>query len=396
MEALVIGGGPAGLMAADLLSSAGKHVVIADAKPSLGRKLLMAGKSGLNLSKNEPLANFTAAYGAGADWLSPALAEFGPAEVMEWARSLGQQVFTGTSGRIFPVAMKASPLLRAWSDRLGTAGVEIRPRWRWQDWQDGFVFSTPDGLRTARPSVAVLALGGGSWARLGSDGAWVGLLTKMGVPVTPLSASNTAYEVAWSPEMTRHLGVAIKACRLTAGSLTSRAEFVLTARGVEGGGIYAVGAALREGAALMVDLMPDRTIEDIAQRLSRPRNGATLGNHLRKTLNLSPAKIALLRECAAEGLSDPGTSARAIKALRLPVVGPGPLDQAISTAGGIPREAVDAHFMLRNHPGIFCAGEMLDWDAPTGGYLLTACLATGRRAGIGAVNWLEGADALSD
>lgn len=395
MEALVIGGGPAGLMAADVLSSAGKRVVIAEAKPSLGRKLLMAGKSGLNLSKSEPLAEFITAYGSGADWLSPALAEFGPTEVMGWARSLRQDVFTGTSGRIFPTAMKASPLLRAWLARLNAAGVEIRTRWRWQDWQNGFVFSTPDGLRTMRPSVAVLALGGGSWARLGSDGAWVALLTEMGVPVTPLSASNTAYAVAWSPEMERHFGAAIKACRLTAGPLTSRAEFVLTTRGVEGGGIYTLGPALREGAALMVDLMPERTIEDIARRLSRPRNGATISNHLRKTLNLSAAKIALLRECTAEGLSDPGATARALKALTLPVLGPGPMDQAISTAGGVPREAVDAHFMLGKHPGIFCAGEMLDWDAPTGGYLLTACLATGRRAGVGALDWLKRTDFLS-
>lgn len=391
----MIGGGPAGLMASETLAAAGVRVVLAEARPSIGRKFLMAGKSGLNLTKDQPAGAFAAAYGD-ADWLEPLIAEFGPAEVADWARGLGQEVFTGTSGRVFPVAMKASPLLRAWLARLTGAGVEIRTRWRWRGWAaddtvgGAVLFETPDGPRTLAPRTTVLALGGASWARLGSDGAWAPLLAARGVPLTPFEPSNSGFLVDWSPAMARHFGAAIKPVALSAGGRTARGEFVLTARGVEGGGVYALGPGLRAGAALTLDLVPDRTEAEAARRLARPRGGATLANHLRKVLNLGPAKIALLRECAPEVATADGL-ARALKALPLPLLGPAPIDEAISTAGGVARAALDEGLMLRAVPGVFCAGEMLDWDAPTGGYLLTACLATGRRAGLAAARSLGSA-----
>lgn len=390
VEALVIGGGPAGLMAAETLAGAGARVLLAEAKPSLARKFLMAGKSGLNLTKDEPAAAFRAAYGPeGADWLGPMLAEFGAGAAKAWASGLGEPVFTGSSGRVFPVAMKASPLLRAWMLRLDGLGVAARTRWRWLGWmEDAALFETPEGPRAVTAEVTVLALGGGSWARLGSDGEWTAILGAEGVGIAAFRPSNTRFGVGWSPEMARHFGAAIKPARLFAGGRESRGEFVLTAEGVEGGGIYALGAELREGATLRVDLAPDRSPEQVLTRLRRPRGGASLANHLRKSLNLSPAKIALLRECAGESMTTPEALAQAVKALALPLTGPGPIDRAISTAGGVTRAAVDEDLMLRARPGVFCAGEMLDWDAPTGGYLLTACLATGRRAGLGAARLL--------
>lgn len=389
-EALVIGGGPAGLMAAEVLAAAGRRVILAEAKPSLGRKLLMAGKSGLNLTKDEPPAAFAAAYSEGAGRLAPILADFGPAEVMAWARGLGQEVFTGSSGRVFPVAMKASPLLRAWAARLAAAGVEIRTRWRWTGWDGAAaVFATPGGAVRLTPGATVLALGGGSWARLGSDGAWAPLLAAAGAAVEPFAPSNVGFEVDWSPAMARHFGAPVKPVRLTAGGRSLAAEFVVSARGVEGGGVYALGPELRAGAPLTLDLAPGLDAAAVAARLARPRGKASLANHLRKTLGLSPVKIALLREGAGPALQDPAAAARAVKALTLPLRGPRPIDEAISTAGGLSLRAVDAELMLTARPGVFAAGEMLAWDAPTGGYLLTACLATGRRAGRAAAAWLD-------
>lgn len=389
-EALVIGGGPAGLMAAEFLAAAGRRVILAEAKPSLGRKLLMAGKSGLNLTKDEPPAAFAAAYSEGAGRLAPILADFGPAEVMAWARGLGQEVFTGSSGRVFPVAMKASPLLRAWAARLAAAGVEVRTRWRWTGWDGAAaVFATPEGAVRLTPGATVLALGGGSWARLGSDGAWAPLLAAAGAAVEPFAPSNVGFEVDWSPAMARHFGAPVKPVRLTAGGRSLAAEFVVSARGVEGGGVYALGPELRAGAPLTLDLAPGLDAAAVAARLARPRGKASLANHLRKTLGLSPVKIALLREGAGPALQDPAAAARAVKALTLPLRGPRPIDEAISTAGGLSLRAVDAELMLTARPGVFAAGEMLAWDAPTGGYLLTACLATGRRAGRAAAAWLD-------
>jgi uncharacterized flavoprotein (TIGR03862 family) len=390
VEALVIGSGPAGLMAAETLARAGAAVLVAEGKPSLGRKFLMAGKSGLNLTKDEPDAAFRAAYGAEGAWLAPVLAGFGPGAAMDWARGLGQPVFTGTSGRVFPEAMKASPLLRAWVARLGGLGVAARARWRWTGWEAAGAarFETPEGPRAVRPRVTVLALGGASWARLGSDGAWAPELAAAGVAVTPFAPSNTGWRVAWSEPMAKHFGAAIKPLRLAAGALESRGEIVLTAEGIEGGGIYALGPALRAGAPLVLDLAPDLPLKTVRDRAARPRGGSTLANHLRRALGLAPAKVALLREWAPDRLGDPAALAEAIKALPVPLAGPGPLDAAISTAGGVAADAVDGDLMLRARPGVYAAGEMLDWDAPTGGYLLTACLATGRHAGAAAARRL--------
>ena len=386
----MIGAGPAGLMAAEALADAGRSVLVADAMPSIGRKLLMAGKSGLNLTKDEDPAAFTAAYSEGADWLAPMLAAFGPAEAQAWARGLGIPVFTGSSGRVFPVGMKASPLLRAWAGRLGAHGVALRTRWRWRGWRDGAsLFDTPEGPVALRPAATVLALGGGSWARLGSDGAWRAILADAGAPSAPFRPSNVGFGVAWSPEMARHFGAAVKPARLSAGGRSVTGEFVVSARGVEGGAIYALAPQLRDGAPLTLDLAPDRSAEALAARLARPRGGASVSNHLRKSLGLSPVKIALLREFAPGALAAPETTARALKALALPLTGPRPLDEAISTAGGLVRAGLDGDLMLRARPGVFAAGEMLDWDAPTGGYLLTACLATGRWAGRAAAGWLS-------
>ncbi len=389
IEALVIGAGPAGLAAAETLATAGRRVLVAEAKPSIGRKLLMAGKSGLNLTRAEAPEAFAAAYPEGADWLAPMLARFGPAEVQDWARGLGLEVFTGSTGRVFPTGMKASPLLRAWAGRLGGLGVEVRTRWRWRGWRDGgAVFATPQGAALVHAGATVLALGGGSWARLGSDGAWRGILADHGIVTAPFRPSNVGFAVAWSGQMARHFGAAVKPVRLSAGGRSVAAEFVVSAKGVEGGGVYALGPELRAGAALTLDLVPGLDLAGVAARLDRPRAGATLSNHLRKTLGLSPVKIALLRECAPEALAASDGTAAALKALPLPLLGPRPLDEAISTAGGVPRAALDEGLMLRALPGVFAAGEMLDWDAPTGGYLLTACLATGRWAGTAAAGRL--------
>lgn len=382
IDALVIGGGPAGLMAAEALAAAGVRALVAEAKPTLGRKLLMAGKSGLNLTRAEPPAAFAAAYTEGRDRLAPILAEFGPEEVRAWAAGLGIETFAGSTGRVFPVGMKASPLLRAWLRRLEGQGVAVRMRWRWTGWAGAAArFATPDGPREVVAAATVLAMGGASWARLGSDGAWAAILAAEGVPLAPFRPSNVGFGVAWSGAMARHFGAPVKAVRLSAGGRSVAGEFVVTARGIEGGGVYAVADRLREGAALTLDLVPGRTEAEVAARLARPRGGATLSNHLRKALGLAPVKIALLRELAPGALADPGATAAALKALGLPLLGPRPIDEAISTAGGVAREALDDGLMLRARPGVFCAGEMLDWDAPTGGYLLTACLATGRHAG---------------
>ncbi|MBA4349808.1 MAG: aminoacetone oxidase family FAD-binding enzyme [Rhodobacter sp.] len=374
MDALVIGAGPAGLMAAEMLAADGRRVVVCEAKPSAGRKFLMAGKSGLNVTKDEPPEAFARAYDAG--WLAPMLAEFGPEQVQDWCRALGQEVFTGSSGRVFPLSMKGSPLLRAWLTRLGGAGVELRLRWRWTGFQgDGWAFDTPEGPVTLSPRVVVLALGGASWARLGSDAAWVPWLRERGVEIAPFKPSNMGFAVSWSPHMAKHFGQPVKGVALIAGARRERGEFVLSARGIEGGGIYAISRDLREGAPLHLDLMPDVPAADVEARLARMKPGQTLANRLRK-LGLPPVTVALVMEF---GRSLPLTLA--IKALPIPLTGPRPMDEAISTAGGITRVALTDDLELRALPGVFACGEMLDWEAPTGGYLLTACWATGRWAG---------------
>ncbi|MCQ0092204.1 TIGR03862 family flavoprotein [Roseovarius sp. M141] len=381
--ALVIGAGPAGLMAAEALAMAGHAVTVAEAKPSPARKFLMAGKSGLNLTKAEGMDAFLAAYGAGAEPLFPILRAFGPEVVQGWATGLGQPLFTGSTGRVFPVAMKASPLLRAWLARLEGLGVRIERRWRWQGWEDGSVLmDTPQGLRRLAPRATVLACGGASWARLGSDGAWAAHLPGR---VAPFQPANVGFAVDWSPHMQRHLGAPVKGIALRAGEQTSRGEIVISRAGIEGGGIYEVSRAMRQGAPLLLDLMPDLTLEAVAARLTRPRGKASLANHLRKSLKWAPEKQALLMEFARPL---PDDLAPLIKALPISHQGPLPMDQAISTAGGLRLDALDAQLMLTDRPGTFAAGEMLDWEAPTGGYLITACLATGLHAGRAAADWL--------
>ncbi len=387
-ETVVIGAGPAGLMAAGVLAEAGHTVLLAEARPSAGRKFLMAGKSGLNLTKDEPLAVFRSAYGT--DWLDPMLADFGPEQVMDWARGLDQDVFTGTTGRVFPVAMKASPLLRAWMGRLADQGVALKTRWRWTGWDgDALRFDTPEGPVRLSPKVTVLALGGASWPRLGSDAAWVPWLTRRGVAVAPFQPANVGLGVDWSAPMQRHFGQPVKGTALMARAQVSRGEFVVTAKGIEGGGVYGVSAAVRDGAPLFLDLLPNLSLAEVMGRLSAPHGKDSLPNRLRKALRLDPLRIALLQEWGRP-LGDGATLARKIKHLPVRHTGPRPIAEAISSAGGITRHSLTGDLQLRALPGVYACGEMLDWEAPTGGYLLTGCMATALWAGKAAVRALSG------
>ncbi|KIC22183.1 MULTISPECIES: TIGR03862 family flavoprotein [unclassified Leisingera] len=391
-DAVVIGAGPAGLMAAEELGRAGHRVLVAEAKPSAARKFLMAGKSGLNLTKDEPFEQLIASYGEAADWLAPMIQAFDAQAVQAWAQELGSALFTGSTGRVFPTVMKASPLLRAWLGRLDWYGVQIRTRWRWAGWDGAaLVFETPGGSVRIETGATILALGGASWARLGSDGAWRPLLQERAVEVSPFKPANAGLLVEWSRHMAPQFGQPLKGIALRAGGQVSRGEAVISQRGLEGGGIYSVCAAVREGAVLHMDLLPDLEEAEVARRLSRPRGKASFSNHLRKALKLSPASVALLQEFGRPLPQEAQTLARLIKALPVKHAGLRPMDEAISTAGGVSRDAVDGNLMLKQIPGTFCAGEMLDWEAPTGGYLLTACLATGRWAGRGAADYLASA-----
>jgi uncharacterized flavoprotein (TIGR03862 family) len=405
-SAVVIGGGPAGLMAAEVLAQGGARVDLYDAMPSVGRKFLLAGKGGMNITHAEPHEAFLDRYGARRSAIAPLLDAFGPEAVRAWVRGLGIETFVGSSGRVFPKEMKAAPLLRAWLHRLRLAGVHFHVRHRWLGWTaagDGALrFLTADGELSVRADAVVLALGGGSWTRLGSDGAWVPLLAQRGIPVMPLRPANCGFDVGWSDHFRgRFAGQPVKPVAVSfrdAGGAEyhRQGEFVVTAGGVEGSLIYALSAPLRDtiaatGAALIhLDLSPGRAPARLIDDLSRPRGKASMANHLRKRAGIDGVKAALLHErLPPADLNDPARLAAAIKALPLPLLAPRPLDEAISSAGGVAFEALDAALMLREMPGVFCAGEMLDWEAPTGGYLLTACLAGGRAGGMGALAWLQ-------
>jgi uncharacterized flavoprotein (TIGR03862 family) len=400
----VIGGGPAGLMAAEILSQAGVPVDLYEAMPSVGRKLLIAGRGGLNLTHSEPIESFLTRYGRRQPQIAPLIAQFTPDDLRQWAAALGVETFVGSSGRIFPVAMKASPLLRAWLARLRADGVTFHLRHRWQGWDEagGLLFDTPDGRQTVAADATILALGGGSWAKLGSDGAWVEILRANGVEVVPLRPSNCGFDVGWSDHFRqRFAGQPVKAAVLTfsgaAGeSFQQRGEFLITATGVEGSLIYAASALLRDAieangqAVPRLDLAPDRSEQYLYERLSRRRGSQSLASHWRRQIGLEGVKAGLLREMAAPAQLHEATAvAHLLKQLPLRLIASRPLDEAISSAGGVSFAGLDQRLMLRARPGLFCAGEMLDWEAPTGGYLLTACFASGRAAAQGALAWLE-------
>ena len=396
----VIGAGPAGLMAAEVLSQAGTQVDVYDTMPSAGRKFLLAGRGGLNLTHSEPLEPFLSRYGERADVVEPWLRHFGAAELRYWAAGLGVETFVGTSGRVFPKEMKAAPLLRAWLHRLRAAGVRFHMRHRFTGWTDAAAlrFESPQGEQLAQADAVILALGGGSWARLGSDGAWVSLLEDRGVAVAPLAPSNCGFDVrnGWSDYFSsRHAGHPFKSVAIRFGGFHRQGEFVATDTGVEGSLVYAVSAMLRDevrangAATFQLDLLPARTEAQVLAEVAHPRGSRSLSSHLKGRLGLDGIKLAVLHELLPKPVMQdaPGLAA-AIKNLPVTVVAARPLDEAISTAGGVRFDAVDSNLMLRASPGVFCAGEMLDWEAPTGGYLLTACFASGRAAGAGALRYL--------
>ncbi len=395
----VIGGGPAGLMAAEVLAGRGLAVDLFDAMPSVGRKLLLAGKGGLNLTHGEDAALFATRYGARSAELATALRRLDAQGLRDWAAGLGILTFVGSSGRVFPTDLKAAPLLRAWLHRLRGQGVRFHMRHRWLGWgDDGTLrFAAPAGELSHRAAATVLALGGASWPRLGSDGAWWPWLAARGVDLAPLRPSNCGFDVAWSEHLrTRFAGAPLKSVAIAFGGVRQAGECVVTAGGIEGSLVYAFSAALRDaieadGSALLtLDLLPARSEEAVAREIAHPRGPRSLATHLKSRLNLAGVKAALLWELVPrEAQTDPQRLAAAIKALPVRVLAPRPIAEAISSAGGVRFEALEQSLMLRALPGVFCAGEMLDWEAPTGGYLLTACFATGAVAGEGAAGWLE-------
>lgn len=400
----VIGAGPAGLMAAGVIACRGFPVEVFEAKPSAGRKFLVAGKGGLNLTHSEPLEAFLSRYGGRRPQLEPLLRTFGPQEMRQWAEQLGFETFVGSSGRVFPVGLKAAPLLRAWLQQLMASGVTFHFRHRWLGWntQGELRFDTPQGERNVAAKAVVLALGGGSRPELGSTGEWVRLLEERGVEVAPLRPANCGFNVAWSEHFrSRFAGHPVKNVILSFTApeqppFHRQGEFVITETGIEGSLIYAVAAPLRDTleargqASIYLDLVPGYSERELKARLQLLHSSRSLSSVLEKTIRLKGVKAGLLREFAPrQDLRDPKLAARWIKNLPVPILSPRPIEEAISSAGGVRFEALDERFMLKNLPGVFCAGEMLDWEAPTGGYLLTGCFATGRAAGLGLLSWLD-------
>jgi uncharacterized flavoprotein (TIGR03862 family) len=404
--AAVIGGGPAGLMAAEVLALGGAQVDLYDAMPSVGRKFLLAGVGGMNITHSEPFDAFVSRYGARSSFIRPLLESFPPEQLREWIHGLGVETFTGSSGRVFPREMKAAPLLRAWLHRLRESGVRFHVRHRWLGWDEAGAprFAAPQGEATLRADATVLALGGGSWARLGSDGAWVPLLAQRGIEIEPLLPSNCGFDVAggWSEHLrSRFAGQPLKTVTLrftdAAGTIHERrGELMLSDSGLEGSLVYALSSSLRDTIAargplaIELDLAPDKSLQRLMAEVAHPRGARSLSSHLQSRCGIKGVKMALLREVlTAEQLNDPLKLAHAIKSLPIVLSAPRPIDEAISSAGGVRFESLDANLMLRELPGVFCAGEMLDWEAPTGGYLLSACFASGRVAGQGALNYLN-------
>ena len=398
----VIGAGPAGLMAAEVLAQGGAHVTIYDAMPSAGRKFLMAGRGGLNLTHSEPLPTFLSRYREAMPHLKAAIEAFPPSALRDWSAALGQETFVGSSGRVFPKTFKASPLLRAWLRQLDSMGVRLALRHRWTGWdeQGRLRFQTPAGPQVIEAGAAVLALGGASWPRLGSDGAWAEILAAKGVNVSPLRPANSGFTVAWSEIFRdRFEGQPLKGVALTFGADSVRGEAIVTRTGIEGGAVYALSAELREAVVrgkviLHVALRPDLDMKELTAKLSAPKGKQSLSNFLRKAVSLSPVATGLLQEAAKTSGTplaslSPAGLASLINAVPIELTGVAPIARAISTAGGIAFSEIDAGFMIRRLPGVFVAGEMLDWEAPTGGYLLQASFATGAAAGRGALKWLN-------
>ena len=385
---LIVGGGPAGLMAADFASRSGVEVTLADSMPTFGRKFLMAGKSGLNLTMYEDDITFQTRIIHNNTTIEKALEEFGPIEVIEWANSLGIKTFVGSTGRVFPTEMKASPLLRNWISRLDELGVSRQNRWKLKSISNKVAtFETPQGLLNKSADGIVLALGGASWPKLGSNGDWKSLFDP--AELESFQASNCSFLVKWSIKMSKYFGQPLKSIKLSAGSQSSRGEIIISQKGIEGGGIYSLSAQLKKGEDLILDLLPDWDNDKILKLLTIPWGKSSSSNILRKRLKLEPIKQAILREFAMDVFKEPALLTKSIKSLKIPLNGTGPIKTAISTSGGVKMGSIDENFMLRGRPGIFCAGEMLDWDAPTGGYLITTCLATGRMAGKRAVQFVS-------
>jgi uncharacterized flavoprotein (TIGR03862 family) len=404
-RAIVVGGGPAGLMAAEVLSAGGVQVDLYDAMPSVGRKFLLAGKGGMNITHSEDVEVFAARYGERRAEVGQWLDAFTPLQVREWIHGLGIDTFVGSSGRVFPTDMKAAPLLRVWLHRLREAGVRFHMRHRWLGWRDGeLLFGTPDGERVASADAVVLALGGASWPRLGSDGAWAPLLGEQGVEVAPLVPMNCGFETQWSEHFaSRYAGAPLTTVALAAEDgdgrkIHRKGQFVITATGIEGSLVYALSAPIRDRilrdgrATVWIDLLPDHDAARVAEEVMRPRGAKSMSSHLQSRLGIKGVKSGLLHEALGkQDYADPARLAAAIKALPLTLERPRPIAEAISSGGGVRFEALASPAgMLRALPGVFVAGEMVDWEAPTGGYLLTACFGSGRAAGQGALAWVKG------